>query len=85
MNVIESMMCGNPVVLSDNRGHRELIDDGRNGFLVPIDDSSELARKVIVVLEDESLYTNFSSNAREFSKKYSTDTVKTELAEIYGY
>lgn len=85
MNVIESMMCGNPVVLSDNRGHRELIDGGKNGFLVSVDNSAEIGKKVRAVLGDNDLYHRLSSNAREFSKRYSTNTVKTELAEIYGY
>ena len=34
LNVIEAMMCGNPIVASINRGHNELVNDGENGYLV---------------------------------------------------
>ncbi len=35
MNLLEGMAAEKPVVAADNRGHREIIEDGVNGFLVP--------------------------------------------------
>jgi len=83
MNVIEAMMCGNPVVLTDNRGHRELIDEDRNGYLVQLDATEKMAEKVNTILLSDDAYKKFARNAKIFSDKYSNERVKKELKEIY--
>ena len=85
LNVIEAMMCGNPVVLTDNRGHRELIDDGRNGFLVPVNNCKKMDECVRFILSNATVYHDFHKNALIFSKKYSKEAVEKELCEIYGF
>jgi PEP-CTERM/exosortase A-associated glycosyltransferase len=47
---LESMAQRTAVVASDVGGHREQIDDGRNGFLFKAGDRSALARRLIEVL-----------------------------------
>ena len=34
VNIMEAMACGLPVVASENRGHRELITNHKNGWLI---------------------------------------------------
>lgn len=83
LNVIESMMIGNPVVLTDNRGHRELIHNQQNGYLVSINDQEHLTKAVNQLLSDNMVYENFSSNVKEFGCLYSAKRVKQELRRIY--
>lgn len=83
LNVIEAMMCKKPVVVSNNRGHRELIDNGRNGFMVDVRDSEKMAFHICELLESVEKYVAFANNAYEFSKRYSKSKVKEELKEIY--
>ena len=83
LNVIEAMMCGKPVIASNNRGHRELVDDKNTGFIVPYDEYEEIANKVNILIKDEKLYEMISNNALEKSKKYIDKTVVKELKEIY--
>lgn len=84
LNVVEAMMCGKPVVLTNNRGHRELIDQGRNGFLIQINESKEMADRICKIFDNADEYLDFSNNALRFSKRYSKDRVKEELQSIYG-
>lgn len=84
LNVVESMLSGNPVVASLNRGHRELIEHGKNGFLVAIDDSDAMADKVLLMLSDEKMKQYIKKNALEFAEQYTFTNVKKELARIYG-
>ena len=34
LNLVEAMLCGKPIVASINRGHRELVKNDVNGYLV---------------------------------------------------
>ncbi len=84
LNVVESMLSGNPVVASFNRGHRELIENGKTGYIVAVDDSEKMAEKVLVMLQDEKQKQYIETNAMMFAQQYTFDNVKKELKAIYG-
>lgn len=81
LNLVEAMMSENPVVASVNRGHRELISDGVNGYLV--NDADEMSQKVVELLSDNGLKERLGSSARIFAADYSCENVKKELEKIY--
>lgn len=83
LNVVESMLSGNPVVASLNRGHKELIENGHTGYLVAIDDSNTMAEKVLLLLQDPQKKQNIERNAMQFAQQYTFDNVKKELVHIY--
>ncbi len=83
LNLVEAMLTGNPVVASVNRGHRELIRDGENGYLVS--DESEMSKKVIDLLGDNEEKNRLGREAIDIAKLYGYKTVKNELKEIYGF
>ena len=85
LNVIEALMSGNPVVLSDNRGHRELIDGGNNGFIIPIHEDQEMAARVTDILKSDEKKQEFVNHAIVFSKRYGFEKVKQELEIIYEF
>lgn len=61
---LEAMAQCRPVVASDVGGHKELIEDGRTGFLFPTADESALARTLIRVLENPGGAGDVVGNAR---------------------
>ena len=67
------------VVASNNRGHRELIEDGVTGFIV--NNSDEMAQRVCMVLRGRD--TLMLSKAREKGIQYSCKSVNEELLSIY--
>lgn len=83
LNIMEAMICGKPIVASYNRGHRELVRDGKNGYLVKANDVEELANKLVELLEDDALCKRFSENAKESVKPYLMRSVEKELKSIY--
>ena len=83
LNIVESMLSGNPVVASINRGHKELIHDGENGYLVSCNDSDAMADRVLELFGDNSKAEQLSKNAFGFAMDYSFTSVKKELEEIY--
>lgn len=46
VNIMEAMACGLPVVATDNRGHRELIINNKNGWIVDRDDIKAMADRI---------------------------------------
>ena len=46
LNIVEALINGLPVIATNNRGHRDLIKDGINGYLVEIDDYITMANKI---------------------------------------
>ena len=84
LNIVEAMLTKNAVVASVNRGHRELIHDGENGFMVNVDDSDMMAQRIVELLKDDDLRVRMADNAREYALNYCFTSVKNELRKIYG-
>lgn len=64
-SLIEAMEVGMPCVATDCSpgGAKTLIRDGINGFIVPRNDPKEIARKIILLLEDEALSDSIAREA----------------------
>lgn len=85
LNIVESMLSGTPVTASDNRGHRELIHDGMNGFLVDVDNPKQMGEKILALLSDDELSKRISDQARIYAETYGIRVVKEELRKVYGF
>lgn len=82
LNLVEAMLTCNPVVASFNRGHRELIQEEKSGYLVS--SVGEMAEKVCELLTNETLNGLMGENARRYAVNYGYASVKKELGVIYG-
>lgn len=83
LNVVESMLSKTPVVVSKNRGHRELVDHKKNGYLVH--DEKAMKEKVLKVLLDKKCRTDLAENAYHFALNYTFSSVKRELNQVYHF
>lgn len=83
LNIVEAMLSGNPVVASMNRGHRELIHDGENGFLVSVNDEDVMAERVITLLDNRDKRNEIIQRAAIYAANYGYINVKKELEVIY--
>ncbi len=62
INLAEALYCGLPVVATNNRGHEMVIRNGKNGFLVPINDASAMAIRVERIMHDPVLRKSLADN-----------------------
>ncbi|KRM98818.1 accessory Sec system glycosyltransferase Asp1 [Loigolactobacillus rennini] len=70
--LVEALAHGVPVVSYDiNYGPREVIEDDKNGYLVPSGDINALAEKMVQVLESEQKWAKLSYGAYQSAKRYS--------------
>ena len=83
LNLIEGMLCKKPIVAAINRGHRELVQDGINGYLVPATDADMLAEKTQWLLSDDQMRHTFGDRGFELSLQYTDVSVYSELTNIY--
>ena len=83
LNIIEGMLCKKPVVASANRGHKELIQDERNGYLLSSTDVEGFSAKIIELLDDTALANAFGEEGYMLAQAYTDQAVKLELEQIY--
>lgn len=82
-NIMELMACKKPVIGTDIRGIRDLVQDGVNGYLVKVGDIKGTADSIEKIYIDKNLLDNMSSNAYESIQIYSVDKVVNQLQVIY--
>ncbi|WP_117882565.1 glycosyltransferase family 4 protein [Aureibaculum luteum] len=81
--ICEAMAVGLPVVSFDcDVGPREMIDDGENGFLVPVGDVDLFTKKIVLLMNDKNLRNKFSVNTEEIQRKFSIDAISKEVLEF---
>lgn len=83
--ILEAMACGRPIITTDWTGCREPIEDGVNGFLVPIKDSEALAEKMAVLCDPEKAREMGDAAYEACRLKYEVSIVNQQMRETIGY
>lgn len=91
-SLLEACACGLPIVTTDNAGCVEVVDQNRNGLIVPVKDPEALAKALEQLIVDRDLRCEFGHQSRlkaeaEFDLKailQSTGTVCDLDAEQIG-
>lgn len=81
--LLEGMSIGIPAVVSDFGGNPGVIKTGRNGIVVPKQNSHALAEGLEKLLTDDELYKKMSAGAREIFNSAFTSKAMTENTENY--
>ena len=78
----EAMACGLPVITTDRCvAGLELIRDGANGYVVPVDDPQALREKIRAVLTDD--YRKMGAAALETIRPYTLENMAKAHVEIF--
>ena len=76
---MEAMHFGLPCISTDcNFGPSDLINNGENGFLIPVNDQERLTEKLSQLISDKNLQQKFSENAIRTSEKYMSKNVVSQ-------
>lgn len=78
-SVIESFMAGLPVIASDWKYNRYLIENNTEGIIFDLENRSGLTDSIIKAINDKNLILSMRYKCYEKSKHYTADTVLSVL------
>lgn len=80
----EHMALGHPVVATNNGGQREYIVDGKNGLLVPPENSDALADALRRLLHDKALCKKLAAQAKsDYDDHLNYESYYNKMSKIY--
>lgn len=82
INLVEALACEVPVIAVDNRGHREIIANGINGYLIN-NDVTELFEVFNKIYKDKELYQKLKTNCYESVRKFFLSNSVQRMKEVY--
>lgn len=81
---LEAIAMGKAVIGSDVGGIKELLDDGRAGLLFRAGDPDDLARQVLLLLEDAPARASLAARARDYAvRERAWDSIVADYLPIY--
>lgn len=84
MTLLESMAHGIPIVATRVGGNPEVVEDGVNGYLVPVKDAVALADRVVRLLKDRELRHRMGREGRSLAeRKFRVRGAANRYLEIY--
>jgi glycosyltransferase involved in cell wall biosynthesis len=81
--VLEAMAMGKPIVASNVGGIKEILKDGETGLLVPSEDPSSLAEKIIYLIGNQKEAQDLGIRSRAESRKYDIHLHARKLEKQY--
>ncbi|MCA9081319.1 MAG: glycosyltransferase family 4 protein [Planctomycetaceae bacterium] len=80
----QGLIAGKPVVAYDVGGAREVVIPGETGFLLPRNDTADLAAALITLADDPALRSRFGSTGRErFADQFRHEFMTQRIREVY--
>jgi glycosyltransferase involved in cell wall biosynthesis len=81
---LEALLCGTPVVVSDDSGCGEVIQSVGGGLTTPVADTEALARAIAEVLQKPVIWRQLASQAgQHIERTFGSQGVCRQLEEIY--
>ena len=79
LTLLEAMASGLPVITLDGGGNRDLMINGKNGFLIEKQDPKEFSDRILQVYQNKEI----SDFNRQFANQFDIESYCDKLLEIY--
>lgn len=84
LGLAEQMMCGVPIVATMDRGHKEMVVSGENGYLFEQGNHDEFVKYVFELYQDAEKRNTFSINAIKSSQQFDIKNSLASMVNIYN-
>lgn len=75
--------CGTPVIVSEGVGAKDMVEDGRDGFIVPIRDPDAIIEKLQYFMDNPLEVRRMGHNARITAEKYSWSKIEKMYEALF--
>lgn len=82
--VLEAMACKKPVITLNNGGPKDIITDGKEGFLVNTKNPKEISEKINILLRDTKLRERMGNNAYSTVQKFRIEEIGEKYKKLYS-
>ncbi len=83
--LLEAGSMGKPIITTDAVGCREVVEDGKNGFLVPVKDHISLAKSIEILINNEDMRKAFGEYSREkIIREFEIEKVVEQYLKLYN-
>ncbi len=83
VSMLEAMAHGVvPVVTAASSGIAGVVDEGRNGHIVPVGDMATMARRIAALAGDRERLIALGQNSYQTAQRYSLDLYGEQFAEV---
>jgi len=83
--LLEAMSCETPSIATDIKGVDEIIQNGENGYLIELNNTNSLSKKVSLLLSDKNERKRIGRNARKtVQERYSFNKITNQVLNTYN-
>ena len=84
VTLMEAAAMSKPIVTTDTVGCREVVEDGVNGYLVPVKDTQSLSEKMQILIESVELRMEMGKKGRKrVEQEFAVEKVVRQYMEYY--
>ena len=82
LTALEAMTAGLPVIVPTVGGIAEMVEDGKNGYRIDVDNLEKVEYCIQDILTDENLFLSLAKNALECSAGYSEKNMLKMIGQV---
>lgn len=83
--LIEAMSVGLPIIsYACPCGPKDIVTDGKDGILIPMNDECTFARELCRLMDDETKRIDMGANAKEKAKLFSLDKIMNMWIDLFN-
>lgn len=85
LKIVEGLVCGIPVVTGDTGDRREMLLDGKLGFVAVPGSAADLGHQIVLLLQDEGVRARMSSAAMMLRERWCWDQLVQSFVLVYDH
>ncbi|WP_062199777.1 glycosyltransferase family 4 protein [Massilibacterium senegalense] len=82
-SLMEALSFGKPIIGTNVRGTRDIVKDQYNGFLINLDDDTQLINSIVTIIKEPSLIRKLGENAKKEASKYELKNILLHYEKVY--
>lgn len=81
---LEAMSCELPVISTENCGVSDLVEEGKNGFVIPAGNTEAICEKLLWCCENRDRLMEMRTEARKTAEVYTWDRYNQRIIEVFS-